>query len=105
MRHLYPEDISALLLFELKQQAQKFLGIENIQDVVITVPAYFNDKQREATMKAASLVGLNCIRLINEPTAAALSYAIIKNFDSRRLVLVFDLGGGTFDVSIVKVVS
>jgi len=99
-RTLLPEDLSALVLRSLKSDAEKFLG-EPVTDAVITVPAYFSDRQRKATKRAGQLAGLNVERLLNEPTAAALAYGIhLGPIESR--FLVFDLGGGTFDVSILE---
>ncbi len=99
-RQYSPEEISAMILTEVKTKAEAALGAE-VADVVITVPAYFDDAQRQATKDAASLAGLNCLRIINEPTAAALAYGIDGSKDG--IVLVYDLGGGTFDVSILKI--
>lgn len=96
-----PEDLSSLVLAALKRDAERDLG-EPITKAVITVPAYFNDRQRKATRRAGQLAGLTVERLVNEPTAAALSYGIIDRAD-REPFLVFDLGGGTFDVSIVEI--
>ena len=96
-----PEDLSALVLRQLKADAETFLG-EPVTEAVITVPAYFNDKQRKATHRAGELAGLKVERLVNEPTAAALAYGI-HQLDSEARFLVFDLGGGTFDVSIVEI--
>ena len=95
-----PEEISALVLRKLVDDASAYLG-EKVTDVVITVPAYFNDAQRQATKDAATVAGLHVLRIINEPTAAALAYGLDKN--KNETVLVFDLGGGTFDVSILDV--
>ena len=96
-----PEDLSAEILKTLKGDAEKALG-EQITDAVITVPAYFNDPQRKATIRAGEIAGLNVRRIINEPTAAALSYGTHLS-DSQSMILVFDLGGGTFDVTIMEV--
>lgn len=95
-----PEEISALILRRLADDATKYLG-EKVTDAVITVPAYFNDAQRQATKDAGKIAGLNVLRIINEPTAAALAYGLDKK--KNETVLVFDLGGGTFDVSILDV--
>ena len=94
------EEISALVLRKLVEDAAKFLG-EKITEAVITVPAYFNDAQRQATKDAGRIAGLEVLRIVNEPTAAALAYGVDKRQD--ETVLVFDLGGGTFDVSILTV--
>ncbi len=101
-RHSFSaEELSAIVLRSLKEDAEAFLG-EPVTEAVITVPAYFNDKQRKATHRAGHLAGLKVERLINEPTAAALAYGI-QNLDSESRFFVFDLGGGTFDVSIVEI--
>ena len=97
-----PQQISAFVLQKLKQDAEAYLG-EKITDAVITVPAYFNDAQRQATKEAGTIAGLNVLRIINEPTAAALAYGLDKEQD--QTILVFDLGGGTFDVSLLDVGS
>src|ERR1700691_2561689 len=95
-----PEEISALVLRKLAEDASKFLG-EKVNEAVITVPAYFNDAQRQATKDAGRIAGLEVLRIINEPTAAALAYGMDKQ--GQETVLVFDLGGGTFDVSLLDV--
>jgi molecular chaperone DnaK len=95
-----PEEISALVLRKLAEDASKFLG-EKVTEAVITVPAYFNDAQRQATRDAGRIAGLNVLRIINEPTAAALAYGLDKK--QNETVLVFDLGGGTFDVSVLDI--
>src|SRR5262249_40232710 len=95
-----PEEISAQILRKLAADAAKYLG-EKVTDAVITVPAYFNDAQRQATKDAGKIAGLNVQRIINEPTAAALTYGLDKK--GNETILVFDLGGGTFDVSILDV--
>lgn len=94
-----PQEISAMILQKLKQDAESFLG-EKITKAVITVPAYFSDSQRQATKDAGTIAGLEVLRIINEPTAAALAYGLDKEND--QTILVFDLGGGTFDVSILE---
>ncbi|MCH9718818.1 MAG: molecular chaperone DnaK [Actinomycetia bacterium] len=96
-----PQEISARVLQKLKRDAESYLG-ETVTDAVITVPAYFNDSQRQATKEAGEIAGLNVLRIINEPTAAALAYGLDKG-DSEQTILVFDLGGGTFDVSLLEI--
>src|ERR1700761_6123034 len=95
------QEISARVLQKLKRDAESYLG-EDVTDAVITVPAYFNDAQRQATKEAGTIAGLNVLRIINEPTAAALAYGLDKG-DKEQTILVFDLGGGTFDVSLLKI--
>ena len=95
-----PQEISARILQKLKRDAESYLG-DDVTDAVITVPAYFNDAERQATKKAGQIAGLNVLRIINEPTAASLSYGLENNEDQK--ILVFDLGGGTFDVSILEI--
>jgi molecular chaperone DnaK len=96
-----PQEISARILGKLKRDAETYLG-ESVTDAVITVPAYFNDAERQATKEAGEIAGLNVLRIINEPTAAALAYGLDKGKQD-ELILVFDLGGGTFDVSLLEV--
>src|SRR5660397_127770 len=95
------QEISARILGKLKRDAEQYLG-EPVTDAVVTVPAYFNDAQRQATKDAGQIAGLNVLRIINEPTAAALAYGLEKGKED-ELILVFDLGGGTFDVSLLEV--
>ena len=95
-----PQEISARILQKLKRDAESYLG-DDVTDAVITVPAYFNDAERQATKEAGQIAGLNVLRIINEPTAASLSYGLENNEDQK--ILVFDLGGGTFDVSILEI--
>lgn len=96
------EEISAMILSEMKQVASAYIG-EEITDAVVTVPAYFNDAQRQATKDAGVIAGLNVLRIINEPTAAAIAYGLEKVGNSEKNVLIFDLGGGTFDVSLLSI--
>ena len=95
------QEISARILMKLKRDAEAFLG-DTVTDAVITVPAYFNDAQRQATKEAGEIAGLNVLRIVNEPTAAALAYGLDKG-DKEQTILVFDLGGGTFDVSLLEI--
>src|SRR6056300_1979842 len=91
-----------MVLTKMKETAETFLG-KTVTDAVVTVPAYFNDSQRQATKDAASIAGLNCLRIINEPTAAAIAYGLDKDKSKEMNALIFDLGGGTFDVSLLTI--
>lgn len=95
-----PQEISAMILRKLKNDAEQFTG-EQVTDAVITVPAYFNDAERQATKDAGRIAGLNVLRIINEPTAAALAYGLDNGQPQK--ILVYDLGGGTFDVSVIEI--
>jgi len=97
-----PEEISSMILVKMKEIAEAYIG-EEVTDAVITVPAYFNDEQRSATKDAGRIAGLNVLRIINEPTAAAIAYGLDKRDDKEKQVLIFDLGGGTFDVSLLSI--
>ena len=96
-----PSQIGAFVLTKMKETAESYLG-SSVKNAVVTVPAYFNDSQRQATKDAGTIAGLNVMRIINEPTAAAIAYGMDKK-DGEKNVLVFDLGGGTFDVSLLTI--
>lgn len=98
----HPEEISAMVLVKMREIAESFIG-SKVKDAVITVPAYFNDSQRQATKDAGTIAGLNVMRIINEPTAAAIAYGLDKKGSGEKNVLIFDLGGGTFDVSLLTI--
>ncbi|KAI7330951.1 78 kDa glucose-regulated [Hortaea werneckii] len=100
-KNFTPEEVSAMILGKMKEVAESYLG-ENVKNAVVTVPAYFNDAQRAATKDAGTIAGLNVLRVVNEPTAAALAYGLDKT-DQEKQIIVYDLGGGTFDVSVLTV--
>jgi L1 cell adhesion molecule like protein len=102
VKKFHPEEISSMVLVKMKETADAFLG-SDVNDAVITVPAYFNDSQRQATKDAGSIAGLNVLRIINEPTAAAIAYGLDKKGKGERNVLIYDMGGGTFDVSLLTI--
>jgi heat shock protein 1/8 len=101
LKTFQPEEISSMVLTKMKETAESYIG-EPVTDAVVTVPAYFNDSQRQATKDAGMIAGLNILRIINEPTAAAIAYGLDKK-DEEKTILIFDLGGGTFDVSLLSI--
>ena len=102
VKELRPEEVSSMILVEMKNIAENYLGTE-VKNAVITVPAYFNDSQRASTIDAGTIAGLNVLRVINEPTAAAIAYGLKGDSEDEKTVLIFDLGGGTFDVSLLTI--
>lgn len=101
-KKFYAEEVSAMVLCKMKEIVEEYTG-EEAKDVVITVPAYFNDQQRQSTKDAGVIAGLNVLRIINEPTAAAIAYGMDNKSSKERNILIFDFGGGTFDVSVLAV--
>jgi len=102
LKKFHPEEISSMVLVKMREIAEAYLS-KPVKDAVITVPAYFNDSQRQATKDAGAISGMNVLRIINEPTAAAIAYGLDKKSSQEKNVLIFDLGGGTFDVSLLTI--
>ncbi len=102
VKHFQPEEISSMVLVKMKEIAESFLG-ETVDSAVITVPAYFNDSQRQSTKDAGIIAGLNVLRIINEPTAAAIAYGLDNKSEQEKNILIYDLGGGTFDVTLLSI--
>ena len=102
VKHFQPEEISSMVLVKMKEIAESFLG-ETVDSAVITVPAYFNDSQRQSTKDAGTIAGLNVLRIINEPTAAAIAYGLDNKSEQEKNILIYDLGGGTFDVTLLSI--
>merc|ERR1719429_886477 len=101
-KKFHPEEVSSMVLTKMKETAEAYVG-KPVNDAVVTVPAYFNDSQRQATKDAGAIANLNVLRIVNEPTAAAIAYGLDQKAKDERNVLIFDLGGGTFDVSLLTI--